>query len=327
LIMAEIDIGRLSMNLRQLRYFVAVAEELHFRRAAERLCIAQPAVTAQIKALESSLGGSLIKRSTRRVELTDAGKMLFEHAQHVLSQVELASCKVRNSLRGEAGVLRLVYSGNAATTGILMRGMRAFHNKHKDVEIQTAEMDPAQQEEALVSGHAHAAFTTTLARPPKSSLVVRRLGTWPLQLAMPIDHPLSRLSSIRVDDIVSHPFVVYATHVGDDGTAVLRHVFGFDPIIARRVSGALMVSPQVGAGIGLALLPQSMERAVAGDGVVLRPVQSARANMDLALLSLANKVEPLTERFLEVATSEFMLQSTASVGAGAWVALRAESGL
>ncbi|WP_052364905.1 LysR substrate-binding domain-containing protein [Halotalea alkalilenta] len=293
------------MDLRRLRYFVAVAEELHFRRAAERVHIAQPALSVQIKALEEELGGCLIVRSNRRVELTEAGRLLLEQSRQILAQVDAAAGLTRRALRGEAGVLRLTYSGNAAESGMLARCLRAFRRRHADVEIQAMEMDPASQQEALLSGRVHAALTTTLARTLPPQLMVQRLGAWPLRLALPDDHPLAQRRQIRIADVVHQPFVVYATHGDDDGTSVLRQVAGFDPVVAHRVGTAVMVTALVGAGLGLGLLPASMETVAAHAGAVLRPLASVKADMDVSLVVLSGVREPVATRLLEVAMGEF----------------------
>lgn len=144
------DKENISMDLRHLRYFVAVAEELHFRRAAERMCIAQPALSIQIKALENYLGGQLILRNNRRVELTDAGQLFLGQARRILEDIDDVTRMTRRALKGEVGHLTLAYSGNAAETGILAKVTRAFRERYPEVEISAIELDPPSQVEALL---------------------------------------------------------------------------------------------------------------------------------------------------------------------------------
>ena len=140
------------MDLRHLRYFVAVAEEGHFGRAAERLHIVQPALSMQIRALEDEMGGALFTRTTRRVELTEAGRLLVVEARRTLAQAERAKEIVQTSLRGEIGTIRLGFVGNAVLTGRLMTDLRAFHARYPSAIIDLHEKPPHSQSEAVLSG-------------------------------------------------------------------------------------------------------------------------------------------------------------------------------
>lgn len=295
------------MDLRQLRYFVAVAEELHFRRAAERVHIAQPALSVQIKALEDHLGGKLIARSNRHVELTDAGHLFLEQARRILTQVDDATQLVRRALAGEVGLLRLSYSGSAAESGILARVTRAFRQYSLDVEINAQEMHPMSQMDALLSGDIHASLMPTLAVDVPPELKVTRLGVWPLRLALPDNHPLLLKRHIRVSDIEREPFVVCAASTGDDGTAVFRRAVGFDPIVAHRVPVVMMVTALVGAGLGLGVLPECMEVAANQAGAVLRPIRGVDIETDISLVTLAVPREPVTQRLLSITETAFGL--------------------
>src|SRR5471030_290914 len=142
-----------AMELRHLRYFLAVAEEKHFGRAAERLHIVQPALSMQIRALEEELGGPLFVRTSRRVDLTEAGHLLLAQARSTLAQVEHAKLTVQRVIRGELGSIRLGFAGNAVFSGKLMRDLRAFHKAYPDVELIVREIPPDRKSTRLNSSH------------------------------------------------------------------------------------------------------------------------------------------------------------------------------
>ncbi|HHD7473845.1 TPA: LysR substrate-binding domain-containing protein [Klebsiella oxytoca] len=293
------------MDLRHLRYFVAVAEELHFRRAAERLYVAQSALSIQIKTLEDHLGGKLLTRNNRRVELTDAGRLFLEQARRILAQVDDSTQLVRRALVGEVGLLRLSYSGSAAASGILAKVTRAFRQYSLDVEICAQEMHPISQMEALLSGEIHASLMPTLAVDVPQDLKVTRLGVWPLRLALPDNHPLLLKRHIRVSDIEREPFIVCAASAGDDGTAIFRRTLGFSPVIAHHVPVVMMVTALVGAGLGLGVLPECMAIAAKQAGAVLRPISNVNISTDISLVTLAVCREPVTQRLLAITEDAF----------------------
>src|SRR5471032_404690 len=130
------------MDLRQMRYFLTVVEEAHFGRAAQRLNIVQPALSMQIKALEEEVGGVLFLRTTRKVELTEAGELFRAEAQLAVAQAERAKSVVQRALRGEIGKVRIGFAGNAVFTGKLLEDMRAFSAAYPQVAIELQELAP-----------------------------------------------------------------------------------------------------------------------------------------------------------------------------------------
>ncbi|WP_199406761.1 LysR family transcriptional regulator [Chromobacterium sp. ATCC 53434] len=139
------------MELRHLRYFLTLADEGHFGRAAEKLHIVQPALSAQIRSLEEELGVTLFARSTRKVELSDAGRILLIEARRTVEQAERAKSVMRRAARGETGVVRIGFVGNAVAAGRLSDDLLAFHAAWPDVAVDLHEMAPAAQLEAILS--------------------------------------------------------------------------------------------------------------------------------------------------------------------------------
>lgn len=147
------------MDLRHLRYFLAVAQEGHFGRAAEKLNIVPPALSMQIKALEEELGGPLFIRTSRKVELTEAGKLLQTEAQRTLEQAEHARLTVQRSMRGETGLVRVGFAGNAVFSGKLTEDLRAFRQAYPDAELVVCEIAPLLQADAILSGQLDIGYT------------------------------------------------------------------------------------------------------------------------------------------------------------------------
>ena len=140
------------MDLRHLRYFVAVAETGHFGRAAQQLHIVQPALSMQIRALEEEIGGPLLVRTSRRVELTEAGELLLVEARRTLMQAERTKTIVQRSLRGDIGSVKVAFAGNAVMTGLLMDALRVFRLRYPEAQLELHEMAPHLQGEAILTG-------------------------------------------------------------------------------------------------------------------------------------------------------------------------------
>ncbi len=280
------------MELRHHRYFLAVAEELHFGRAAERLKIAQPALSIQIRQLEDSLGGQLFHRANRGVTLTEAGRILLDEARQTLDRAARAEEVVRRAVRGELAAIQIGYSANAALSGILGRGVRAIREASPDLEIRVHELDPQTQLEDLVQRKIHFALTTTLSLDVPSQLVATRLAAWPLLVALPQGHPLAEQDEIAAEMLRDESFIVYSGSSADDGFSVFRTIAGFTPKAGQRSTSALMVLALVGAGLGVALVPSSLQEAAPHEGVVFRKLKSTGAMMDCSLVSWKVEFEP-----------------------------------
>ncbi|MEN3812309.1 LysR family transcriptional regulator [Chromobacterium piscinae] len=174
------EFGR--MELRHLRYFLAVADEGHFGRAAEKLHIVQPALSAQIRSLEEELGVVLFVRSTRKVELSDAGRILLIEARRTVEQAERAKSVMRRAARGETGVVRIGFVGNAVAAGRLSDDLLAFHAAWPDVAVELHEMAPAEQLEAILAGRLDVGYCPQLGHSLPAGLQARSAGRgipWP----------------------------------------------------------------------------------------------------------------------------------------------------
>ncbi|KUZ16579.1 LysR family transcriptional regulator [Burkholderia diffusa] len=273
------------MDLRHLRYFLAVAEEGHFGRAAERLHIVQPALSAQIRALEEELGVTLFERTTRKVLLTDAGRLLVTEARQTLEQAERAKTVVQRAARGETGVVRIGFVGNAVATGRLSDDLTAFHAAWPEVTLDLHEMAPAAQQDAILAGRLDIGYCPAFGAAFDPKLAVRMVGSWAWDVMMSDRHALAKRRAVSVAALTDEPFIFYAADGDDEGQlAILRRVLGRTPRIAHKVSSTLSVLALTGAGLGVALVPAPLSR-IAAPNVVYRKLAGDVPGSELVALS------------------------------------------
>lgn len=294
------------MELRHLRYFVAVAEEAHFGRAAERLHIVQPALSMQIRVLEEELGGPLFARTSRRVELTEAGTLFLAEARRTLDQAEHARDTVQRALRGETGRVRVGFAGNAVFSGKLMSDLRAFRKAHPDAELVVQEMAPHLQADAIRAGQLDIGYG------PTEGLVCNGIesvpiGSWSFVVAMPADHPLAARKRLTPKSIASQPLIVYAIGKADeDLLTAIQAVIGRPPQIAYRAGSTLAVLALVAAGLGIAVVPAPMAD-VRIPMVVYRPIDALGQAAALMLLSRADETTGAVISFRESALANIKI--------------------
>jgi DNA-binding transcriptional LysR family regulator len=288
------------MELRHLRYFVAVAEEGHFGRAAERLHIVQPGLSVQIRALEEELGAALFVRTTRKVELTDAGRLLLLEAQRTLDQAEHARRVVRSAASGETGVVRIGFVGNAVAAGRLSDDLTAFHAAWSGVTLELHEMAPALQQEAVLAGRLDVGYCPSLETQFADGLSVRRVGNWSWRVAMSARHRLAKRRALKAVEFLDEPFIIYGADGEDEGQLrLLLRLLGQPPNIAHKVSSTLSVLGLVAAGFGCALVPASLDK-LAVPNVVSRKLVDCTLDSDLFAISRATEEWGAVRRFLEM---------------------------
>lgn len=269
------------MELRHLRYFTAVADTCHFGQAAERLQIAQPALSHAIRQLEAELGAPLFTRTTRQVRLTPAGEFLRSEAQRLLAIVDDAVRGVRKIATGGSGLVRLGLTGTAAFSH-LPRIARLVKQELPDVtlEIQSDLLTPAQCD-GLRSGF----LDIGVLRPPAAGgdIELHTIGVEPLVLAVPVDHRLAVEPVVSLADLRTEPFIGYESRDSAVDEAVLRSCSnaGFVPMREHFAPGTAVLLSLVAAGLGVAMLPASV-RSLPLHGVVFRDLLDA-ASIELAL--------------------------------------------
>ena len=288
------------MELRHLRYFVAVAEERHFGRAAERLHMAQPPLSQAIRRLEAELGVELLSRTTRRVDLTDAGRAYLDRARSVLADVDRAGQEARRVAAGVVGHVAIGCVGSA-TYSLLPSLSRRLAAELPGVDFAfRGEMLAPDQVAALRSGE----IDLALLRPPVGdpSLTVVPLRRDRLVAAVPADHRLASRRQVRVADLAAHDLIVHSAgrrSVMYDVVLRLLRDAGADPHIRHEVGETSTLVTLVAGGLGVAVVPEPVT-ALALDGVAYRPLVRPAASVDLVLAHRADRTEPHLTRTVDV---------------------------
>jgi DNA-binding transcriptional LysR family regulator len=288
------------MELRHLRYFAAVAEELHFGRAAARLGIAQPPLSQQIQQLERELGVELLSRARRRVALTEAGRVFLREAREILQRAAAAATAAQRAARGETGSLAVGMVASA-TYGAAPRIFRSFRARHPDVAVSLAVMNTGAQVAALRAG----AIQLGLARPPfgDETLVTEPLLHEPVVVALPEGHPLEARERLRLPALAREPFVLFPRHQRPgwyDFVQGLCRDAGFRPVVAQEAPDLASAMALVAAGIGLTIIPESVQD-LRRSGVAYRPIVPPAPRTTLVALRRPEDQLPVVDRFLAVA--------------------------
>ena len=287
------------MELRHLRYFVAVAEELHFGRAAKRLYIAQPPLSQQIHQLEEELGVSLFKRTNRRVELTDAGQAFLDEAYKILAQVEQAKLLAQRTARGEVGKLALGFISSAAFE-LLPRLLYAYREQYPQIHVSLHEMEKDEQIAALFSRQ----IQIGLLRPAvdSSELCSETILREPLLLALPSRHPLVSKAQISIHDLANETFVLQPRHwvLGlYDRVMSLCYSAGFSPNVKQEAADTYLLIGLVAANMGISFVPASA-RSLRSQGVIYRDLQDSTIQIEMAVAWRRDDNSPAVEAFLNL---------------------------
>lgn len=290
------------MELRHLRYFVAVAEELHFTRAARRLGIEQPPLSQQIRALEAELGAELFRRQARAVTLTDAGLAFFDDARQILAAVQRASDHARRVARGDLGRIRVGMINSAPFHPYVPRVLREFGQQHPHVALSLDENSTP----ALAAGVLGETVDVAFLRPLLGSepgLVTEPLFDEEVLVALPEGHRLAKAKSLRLAKLADEPFVLFSRSFGsglyDEIIAACRRA-GFSPRIGQEASQITAIVNLVAAGLGVSLVPASMQQ-VHSAGVAYRPLSGDAPKARLSLAYRADDNSPTVRNMVELA--------------------------
>jgi len=289
------------VELRHLRYFVAVAEEANIGRAANRLHISQPPLTRQIQQLESELGVSLFSRTARGMELTTAGEMLLEEARNIRSLVDRATERTQRAGQGKLGRLDVAIFGSGILD-VIPKVLLAFRNRHPDVKVVLHTMTKAEQLDALRQKRITAGFNRMLA--PLEDIESRLVTTEPLMLAVPTGHPLAQQAQIRFRDIAPHPLVLFPTGARPsfiDKVISCCNMAGFTPQVSQEVGDAVTGVALVASGFGLCLVPRSAT-TLRFPGVNYRELTEVPDNffVDLSCIFRTGDSSPILAGLLDV---------------------------
>jgi DNA-binding transcriptional LysR family regulator len=298
------------MELRHLRYFVAVAEERHVTRAAERLGIQQPPLSQQIRALETELEVQLFRRKPRGVELTQAGETLLAEARVILDRVTHATAAARRTARGEAGRIGLGFTSSASFHPFVPRVIRAFREAHPLVALSLEESGTAELVEGLRAERIDAAFVRSPIGPA-AELIVHSVLEEEMVAALPAGHRLGAGGGSRMPlaELAGETFILYRRPLGpglyDTIIAACQHA-GYSPQIGQEAPRLLSTLSLVAAGLGVTLIPASMQR-LRVDGVAYR-----RLDGDAGLVAPLNLAHRRGESAAAARRFIALVRSTAS---------------
>ncbi|TCQ99444.1 LysR substrate-binding domain-containing protein [Neorhizobium sp. JUb45] len=290
--------GTFGIELRHIRYFVAVAEELHFGRAAKGLHIVQPALSAQIKALESLLGVDLLERTKRRVELTEPGREFLRECYSILGRLGTAIDTVTGFARGMTGSLTLGYGANAALSGFVSSSIREFRSRWPNVEITLKEMPSRGVSKALRQNDIDIGFAAAIGSP-EEGIASKTVGKWPWMLAVADNHKLATVGSVSVAQIGEENFAVYAEADGRANIAGALALFpGLSPLHIYKTSHVTSLMGYVSSGLGVAFAPSPM-KTLNFPGVVFLDVSENIPHMEMLLLWRSHQVSPAVQNYLD----------------------------
>ncbi|QLG90899.1 LysR family transcriptional regulator [Pseudomonas yamanorum] len=290
------------MELRHLRYFIAVAEELHFGRAAQVLGISQPPLSQQIQALELEVGARLFERTNRRVELSEAGRLFLQEARLVLAQVDKAADVARRAQLGELGELKIGFTSSAPFNSSIPQAIFAFRQAFPAVQLNLQEMSSTQVAESLVDESIQVGLMRPL--PLSDSLSVVELMREPLVAVLSAGHPLVEGSErgLYLAQLAEEPYVFFPRTYGSGLYAQLLNLArdaGFSPHFAQEAGEAMTIIGLVAAGLGVSVLPASYQR-MRIDGVVYRTLLDPEAVTAVWLVQRKDQQSPMAKAFVEL---------------------------
>ncbi len=293
------------MELRHLRYFVTLADELHFRRAAERLHIAQPALSQQIRRLEDEMQVKLLLRTTRQVQLTDAGRAFLPEARRILGDVERAARIARLTGRGESGVLTIGCT-EAAEISVLPRVLTAFRKAAPGVTLAVESLTTSVQVQALRDGRIQLGFLRLPCEDP-ALLVVEPVCREPMVVVLPESHPLATRRRIPLTALAGQPVILFPRRLAPgfyDSLMGYCHRVGVTLQVVKEAEHFQAQQSLIALGFGLSLQPASL-RSVRRRGLVYRPLREPAPYAEIGMAYRRDGRSEVLSAFLRVVRRVF----------------------
>ena len=288
------------MELRHLRYFVAVGEEQHYGRASQRLHVAQPALSRQIQDLEDEVGFKLFERLPRGVKLSSAGKLFLEDARRILQQVHEATARAAGVAQGRSGTLRIGFIENASWHGVVPDSLRKFRERHPDAELKLNPASSADQVEEIRSGRVDAGFMYNILKD-EGELDQLSVAIEHLRLAIPKGHPLSKVKRLRLRDLVDASFIWFPRREGPEFyDRLMQECYrgGLkSPHIVQEAGNEATVLSLVSHGMGVGWINETALWRCPKNVVIL-PVSDLDVPLPVVLVWRKDNKSPLLERFI-----------------------------
>jgi DNA-binding transcriptional LysR family regulator len=293
-----------QLELRHLRYFVAVAEELHFSRAAQRLRIAQPPLSQQIRKLEEHIGCSLFTRNSRMVALTAAGETLLERSRYILRRLDEDLESVRRVGRGEIGTLTVGFIGSAMLT-VLPALISSYRKRFAKVDLRLRELTTSSLVDAIRQGAVDLGFLRDAGTA--EGLILETVVAERFVIALAEKHPLAKRKKISLADLKNDSLILFARELGPlawDKTIALCETSGFRPAIVQDAPEWLTVLRLVSSGLGFSIAPACVA-TIKTPGVVCRELTKCPTLTNIELARRSDHLNPIMETFLAEARNIF----------------------
>lgn len=287
------------MELRHIRYFLAVAEERHFTRAAAKLGIGQPPLSQQIKDLEAEVGAALFHRVAHGAELTDAGEAFLSSVQEMPSIAEKAALAARRAARGKTGALRIGFTASSAFNAVVPSAIRAFRRAYADVHLTLEEANTTRLAAGLLEGSLDVAFLRPGAVGAER-LQLRPYSEEPMVVALPESHPIANQPEVALATLKEDPFLLFPRSVGPtlyDTVVEACRQAGFEPAVGQLAPQIASVVNLVAAELAVSIVPSSMAQ-VQVRGVVYRPIAGQSPMARLALAYRRGETSPVVRNFI-----------------------------
>jgi DNA-binding transcriptional LysR family regulator len=288
------------MELRHLRYFVAVGEEQHYGRAAQRLRVAQPALSRQIQDLEEEIGFQLLDRLPRGVKISAPGKLFLEDARRILQEVNEATVRAQRVARGQSGTLRIGFTENASWHGAVPDAFRRFRDRQSDAELQLNPMASLEQLEAVRSGQLDAGFIYNITQSDRE-LDQIQVGLHGIALAVPQGHPLSKAKSVRLRDLADAPFILFPRR---ESPAFYDRLMNEcyrgglrSPRVVQEARNEATILSLVSHGMGVGFTNETA-RGRCPKSVTILSISDLKMPLPLALVWRKDNLSPLLARFV-----------------------------
>jgi len=289
------------MELRQLRYFAAVAQELHFGRAAKRMNISQPPLSMQIRNLEEELGTRLFNRTSRQVELTAAGAVFLTQVEQILASLDGAVESARQAGQGNIGRLSVGFVG-PAMDAFLPEIIRRFQTRHPGITLGLTESGTRRQIEDLYAGRIQIGFARLYRHRPEG-LAAQVIWREPYMLAVPGDHPLACQKSVVLSHLKKESFIMYPRtlqpQLYDSMIACFKNS-GFTPKIVQEARTKHTTIALVAAGLGVAIVPSS-SKVIGRKGVFFLDLDASLPGIEITMLWRQKDKSPVLDRFVKFA--------------------------
>jgi DNA-binding transcriptional LysR family regulator len=293
------------MELRHLKHFIAVAEELHFARAASRIHLTQPALSMQIQQLEQELGFPLFYRTKQRVELLDAGHVFLDEARRILRQAETAVESARRTHNGQSGCLVIGFHSSAAFE-ILPKVLPKYRRLYSDVMVELSEMSGTRGPALVLDSPLSVGLLRSPSFLNEESFSIETILREPFVVVVPDSHPAAKQDSVRIKTLAGEPFIVPPRQPGWGYSDAIYQLFrdnDIEPRIAHEGMAMVTVS-LVAAGLGVAVVPASFSN-VRLSGVTYRPIKGRSRTTDLAMVWRRDSRASTVRTFLDVVRAEY----------------------